>query len=118
MVLYGNLIKFYTSLHTIEITKVLTKIGKMSGCEAITEWVKPCTNRLYWSARTTHDGNGHVIWAKFSSFSNHVIDKHEGLENPLFNKCGHSEMIQSRKLLDKGIVFILSQELQLVVKSR
>jgi hypothetical protein len=26
------------------------------------------TNHLYWSAKTTHDENGEVIWAKFSSF--------------------------------------------------
>ena len=87
--------------HT-EVTKVLTKVAKVSGCEAVTEWIKPCTNHLYWSARTTHDGNGEVIWAKFSSFLSHVVDEHENLDNPLFNKCGHREIIEPRKWLDKG----------------
>ncbi|CAB3989188.1 Hypothetical predicted protein [Paramuricea clavata] len=54
--------------HCTEVTKVLTKLAKVSGCEAVTEWIKPCTNHLYWSARTTHDGNSEVIWAMFSSF--------------------------------------------------
>ena len=89
-------------LELIEVTKVLTKISKINGCKAITEWIKPCTSHLYWSARTTHDGNGEVVWAKFSSFLGHVVDKHDNLENPLFNKCGHNEMIQPRKWLEEG----------------
>ena len=92
--------------YILEVTKVLTKIAKISGCEAITEWIKPCTNHLFWSARTTHDGNGEVIWAKFSSFLSHVVDEHEDLENPLFNKCAQSEIIQPRKWLDKGIKYM------------
>ena len=86
----------------VEVTKVLMKIAKSSGCEALNEWIKPCTNHLYWSAKTTHDGNGEVIWAKFSSFFSHVVDKHENLDNPVFNKCGHKDTIQPRKWLDKG----------------
>ena len=31
----------------------ITNLSKISGCEAIAEWVKPCTNHLYWSARIT-----------------------------------------------------------------
>lgn len=86
----------------IEITKVLTKIAKITGCNLIADWTKACTNHLYWSARTTHDGNGEVIWAKFSSFLSHVVNEHENLDNPLFNKCAHEEQIQPRKWLDKG----------------
>ena len=85
------------------MTKVLTKIAKVNGCEAVAEWIKPCTSHLFWSARTTRDGNGDVIWAKFSSFLSHIINKHENLENPLFNKCAHKDIIQPRKWLDKGI---------------
>ena len=84
------------------------KIAKVSGCEAINEWIKPCTRHLYWSARTTRDGNGEVIWAKFSSFLSHVIDKHENLDNPVFNKCKHAAEIEPRKWLDKGTIVCLS----------
>ena len=89
-------------LLNLEVTKVLTKIAKVSGCEAIAEWIKPCRNHLYWSAKTTRDGNGEVIWAKFSSFLSHVVDEHENLDNPLFNRCGHNAIIQPHKWLDKG----------------
>ena len=89
----------------VEITKVLTKIGKVSGCETVNEWIKPCTNHLYWSARTTHSGNGEVISAKFYSFLSHVVNKHKDLDNPLFNKCAHDETIQQRKWLDKGMYY-------------
>ena len=99
--------------HT-EVTKVLTKVSKASGCEAVTEWIKPCTNHLYWNARTTHDGNSEVIWAKFSSFSSHVVDEHKSLDNLLSNKCGHKEIIEPQKWLDKGtapclVLFYLTQ---------
>ena len=97
-----------TYLHcNLEVTKVLAKIAKASGCEAIAEWIKPCRNHLYWSARTTHDGNGEVIWAKFSSFLSHVVNEHENLDNPLFNKCRHIATIQPRKWLDKGNLYMV-----------
>ena len=89
-------------LSLIEVAKVLMKIAKVSGCEAISEWIRPCTNHLYWSAKTTHDGNAEVIWAKFSSFLSHVVNEHENLDNPVFNECGHKDVIEPRKWLDKG----------------
>ena len=87
----------------VEVTKVLTRTAKLSGCEALSEWIKPCTNHLYWSARTTHSGNGEIISAKFNSFLSHVANEHNNLDNPLFNKCAHNETIQQRKWLDKGM---------------
>ena len=93
---------FYFQSSVLEIRKVLTKISKISGNEVLNEWIKPCANHLYWTARTTHNGNGEVIWAKFSSFFSHVVNKHKDLENPVFDKCAHSAEIQTRKWLDKG----------------
>ena len=83
----------------LEITKVLTKIGKVSGNEIVNEWIKPCANHLFWSAMTTQDGNGEVIWAKFISFFSHVVNKHK---NPVFDKYAHGDEIQPRKWLDEG----------------
>ena len=51
-----------------EVSKVLNKIAKEKGFEALVPWVKPCVNHLYWCATSTLDGNGEVIWAKFESF--------------------------------------------------
>ncbi|KAK3703423.1 hypothetical protein QZH41_014257, partial [Actinostola sp. cb2023] len=59
------------------------------GCEDLKVWIKPCENHLYWSAMSTYDGNGQVIWAKFKSFLSHITDKHDDLDDPLFNKCLH-----------------------------
>jgi hypothetical protein len=86
----------------LEVTKVLTKIGKFSGCETINGWIKACTNHLYWCATTTPDGNGEVIYAKFQSFFSHIINKHSNLENQVFNKCAHGDAIEPRKWLDQG----------------
>ena len=85
------------SIHIIsEIRKALSKIAK-----DIQQWVKPCEKHLYWSAMTTFDGNGRVIWAKFKSFLSHIVNKHSALDDPFFNKCAHGE-IPDRKWLDSG----------------
>ena len=85
-----------------EIQKVLSKISKEKGCEVLGEWIKPCEKHLHWSATSTFSGNGRVIWAKFKSFLSHVVNKHAGLEDPLFNKCAHG-VIEPRKWLKVGM---------------
>ena len=90
----------YQSIST-EIGKVLSKISKENGCEALSEWIKPCQNHLCWRATFTFSGNGRVIWAKFRSFLSHILNRHEDLDDPLFNRCAHGS-IKSRKWLQKG----------------
>ena len=86
----------------LEIRKVLTKIGKESNCEDVNLWIRACENHLSWSATSTSSGDGNVILAKFLSFLGHVLDKHENLSNPLFNKCAHDEEIETRQWLDES----------------
>lgn len=95
---------YYLNIESIssEIRKSLTKIAKQAGCEALTEWIKPAENHLHWSATSTQDGNGLVIWAKFQSYLDHIVDKHTNLPNPLFNRCAHGDDIAHRKWLSKG----------------
>jgi hypothetical protein len=69
------------------------------------EWIKPITNHLYWSATTTSNGDGQLIWAKFESFLSHIINKHDNLPNPVFDKCAHDENIAARKWLTEGDLF-------------
>ena len=85
-----------------EIRKSLTAISKLKGCEVLEEWIKPCKRHLYWSATSTFNGNGHVIWAKFKSFLSHEVNKHSGFDDPLFDKCVHRD-IQPRKWLKTGM---------------
>lgn len=84
-----------------EIRKVLTNISKESGGAALINWIRPCENHFFWSATSTLSGNGNVIYAKFKSFLSHVINKHDNLDEPLYNKCNHGE-IKHRTWLDKG----------------
>ena len=79
---------------------MLVKIGKESNCDEINPWIRACENHLSWSATSTSSGDGRVIWAKFLSFLDHILDRHEDLENPLFNKCAHDE-IEPREWLDE-----------------
>ena len=68
--------------------------------------MKPIINHFYWSATTTPSGDGQLIWAKFESFLSHIINKHDNLSNPMFNKCAHEKDIPARKWLTKGNLFI------------
>ncbi|KAK3725723.1 hypothetical protein QZH41_018911 [Actinostola sp. cb2023] len=86
-----------------EIRKVLSKISKETGCEALAEWIRPAENHFYWSATSTFSGNGLIIWAKFHSFLDHIINKHKELGDPLFNKCHHGD-IPDRKWLTKDSI--------------
>jgi len=80
---------------------MLSKISKEKGCEALSEWIKPCENHLCWSAASTHSGNGQVIYAKFKTFMSHIVNKHSSLPDALFNKCAHGA-ISPRKWLNAG----------------
>lgn len=101
-----NMREFYVScsfsFFWTEIRKVLSKISKEKGCEVLGEWIKPCEKHLHWSATSTFSGNGRVIWAKFKSFLSHVVNKHAGLDDVLFNKCAHG-VIEPRKWLKVGM---------------
>ncbi|XP_068738524.1 uncharacterized protein [Montipora capricornis] len=74
--------------------KSLTAISKLKGCEVLAQWIKPCERHLYRCATSTFSGCGcgRVIWAKFKSFLNHVVNKHSGFDEPLFNKCVHRDI--------------------------
>ena len=104
-----QIFSFYSfSFFQTEIRKLLSKISKEKGCEALAEWIKPCERHLHWSATSTFSGsgNGRIIWAKFKAFMSHVINRHTGLEDPLFNKCAHGDL-QPRKWLTVGMLITL-----------
>ncbi len=88
------------------------KMAKEKGFEDLAEWIKPCLNHLHWSALSTYDGNGLVIWAKFKAFLSHVVNQHENLEDPLFNKCAHGDvgkiiLILSFNIYKTGIYYVM-----------
>ena len=62
------------------------------GSEEIQPWIRPCENHLSWSAISTSSGDGRVILAKFLSFLGHIVNKHENLDDPPFNKCAHGDI--------------------------
>ena len=90
----------------IEVSKVLYKIAKEKDCEELLPLIKPCVTHLCWSAMSTIDGNGEVIWAKFQSFLEHVANVQSNLPNPIFDYCAHEEGIAERTWLNKGIIFM------------
>lgn len=84
------------------LRKLMLKFAKEKDCEILNDWTRSCTNHLHWSATTTSSGDGDLILAKFNVFLSHILDKHENLDNPLFNRCAHGEISGERKYLIEG----------------
>ncbi|XP_028412039.1 uncharacterized protein LOC114534767 [Dendronephthya gigantea] len=80
-----------------KLHKVLTKLDMETDGEELAEWVQPCINHL--CATSTHSGNGRIIVAKFKSFLSHIVDKHDGLDDPLYNQCAHGELTPRKWIL-------------------
>ena len=78
---------------------MLSKIAKENDCEEVQPWIRPCENHLSWSATSTSSGDGRVILAKFVSFLGHIVDKHENLDDPIFDRCAHGD-IEHREWLN------------------
>ncbi|XP_073236454.1 uncharacterized protein [Porites lutea] len=100
-------IKHYFDLWHLKkkITKLLSKISKEKGNEDLRPWIKPCERHLYWSATTTSDGNGKIIWAKFKSFLSHIVNRHTDLDEPLFNKCARGDIPDRTWINPEDIVY-------------
>ena len=45
-----------------------------------------------------------VILAELNSFPSHVVNKHTGLEDPSFSKCGHAGRHSSKEILRIGML--------------
>lgn len=84
-------------------------------------------NNLYWSAAATFSGDSQVIWAKFNTFMNHIINTHSSQNESLFNKCGHGEIrpgkwLHASMLLVKknntslASLDIVSEKLKIVIR--
>ena len=65
--------------------------AKPKGCETIKDWVSSIVNNPYWVAASTPGCDPDLMWAKFESAINHVLDVHEH-GNPLYPKCIHGPL--------------------------
>ncbi len=73
------------------ITKKLLKAGKEKGNEVILLWVKAIRKTLYWCARSTKQGFGDLIVAKWKSIVHHISNKHDDHPDKLYARCAHGE---------------------------
>jgi len=96
---------FYDIWHIARsITKVLLKASKEKGCEAISPWIKPIRNHLYWCATSTKSGFGALISAKWLSFLRHMANKHSNHPDPHYTECNHGD-IEPRKWIKIGKLY-------------
>ena len=92
---------------------MLSKLAKEAESSELAEWVQPCTNHLYWSATSTHSGNGRIIiLAKFKSFLHLIVDKHDDFEDPMYNKCAQAEL-EPRKWILPGLALTILSNFRL-----
>ncbi|XP_050411067.1 uncharacterized protein LOC126825423 [Patella vulgata] len=64
---------FYDVWHVSKgLKKKMASLSKEKECEDVGLWTKSIINHLYWSAGSTEDGDGNVMWAKWESICNHV----------------------------------------------
>ncbi|KAK3739212.1 hypothetical protein QZH41_018866 [Actinostola sp. cb2023] len=81
---------------------VLVQLSKERGCEIVGRWRKACVRHFYWSVLSTQELLGEVKVAKFTAFLSHVINKHSGLPNKLFNACAHGAITKPKVWMTKG----------------
>ena len=62
-----------------------------------------CLNFLPWSILNLEEKSGRVILPEFNSFPSHVVNKHTGLEDPSFSKCGHARRHSGKEILRTGM---------------
>ena len=62
-----------------------------------------CLSFLPWSILNLKEKSGRVILAELNSFRSHVVNKHTGLEYPLFSKCDHAGRHPSKEILRIGM---------------
>ena len=74
------------------MTKKLLKAGKEKGNESILLWMKAIRKHLYWCARSTKQGFGALIVAKWKSLIRHISDKLEHHPDKLYPQCAHGEL--------------------------
>ena len=86
----------------LEIKKLLTKLSKEKGMEAIGRWKKACVCHFYWCVTSTQAKLQQVILAKFRSFQYHILNQHTNIPERLFNKCAHGGVTTQRLWLTKG----------------
>jgi len=86
----------------LEIKKLLTKLSKEKGMEAIGRWKKACVCHFYWCVTSTQAKLQQVILAKFRSFQYHILNQHTNIPERLFNKCAHGAVTTQRLWLTKG----------------
>ncbi|XP_068754519.1 uncharacterized protein [Montipora capricornis] len=85
-----------------KIQKLLTKLSKEKGMEAIGRWRKACVRHFYWSVTSTKAKLQSVILAKFKSFQYHILNQHTNIPERLFNKCAHGAVTTQRLWLTKS----------------
>ena len=61
------------------------------GYTELKPWKRSIINHLHWCAATSGNDTPEMIVAKWKSVCNHIINKHEGHDDPLFPMCRHDK---------------------------
>nr|XP_022335990.1 uncharacterized protein LOC111132471 [Crassostrea virginica] len=73
------------------LKKKLFALSKEKDCSEIQQWIKSIINHLYWIASTSLGLEAEVVWARWTSLCNHIIDVHIE-HSAVFNSCEHGPL--------------------------
>lgn len=81
------------------VFKKLEALGKAKKSEVVGQWARSISNHIYWCAMSS-DGNGELVYEKWTSILNHVCNIHEG-HGQQFQICEHGDL-EDRAWIKKG----------------
>ncbi|XP_071795886.1 uncharacterized protein [Asterias amurensis] len=78
------------------IKKKMVACGRQKDCGIIVDWIKAIVSQIYRIPSSNSSGDGELMAAKFKSTSRHIINVHEGHDEP-YPVCAHGPLTGQRK---------------------
>ena len=73
------------------LKKKLRAIGSTVAGRPVTVWISSIVNHRYWCVMSTPLDAGDLLVAKWQSIIDHVLDRHDGFDEP-FPWCAHGPL--------------------------
>jgi solute carrier family 8 (sodium/calcium exchanger) len=92
------------------LKKKLFDASKEKGNEVIQLWMKAISRHLYWCARSTRQGFGEIIVAKWVSLIRHISNKHKDHPDELYSECAQVVIVYMFTIKKEGVgnkIFII-----------
>ena len=97
---YADIIHLFDIWHVAKaVGKKIDAAAKKRECAILSRWKKAIVHHLFWSVCSTALGSGELVAAKWKSVVEHLHNRHEGFDNPLYTACQHPPEVGERPWL-------------------